>query len=194
MSPCRARKADAAPDQLRLAAFERPRDAEGGVDGAPRVILVGDGRPEERHDAVAEELVHRALVAVDLGEHEIEGVAHEPMHFLGIEPLRERGEARHVHEKHRDLLPLAGEGAARGENLLGEVPRRVGLRGGKTARRGLAVERPAAIVTEAIAWWVARLAARADDLEPRPAASAEADARGIRMAAARTGHGRREAI
>jgi hypothetical protein len=43
------------------------------------VVLVGDRRTEQRHDAVTEELVHRALVPVHLGQHEVEGPAHEAM-------------------------------------------------------------------------------------------------------------------
>jgi hypothetical protein len=71
------------------------------VDRAPGVILVGDGRAEERHDPVAEELVDRALVAVHLGEHEIEGTPHQPVDLFGIDPLRERGEPRHVDARPR---------------------------------------------------------------------------------------------
>ena len=74
--------------QLGLVGLERARDAERGVDGPARVVLVRDGRAEQRHDAVAEELVDRALVAVHLGQHEIEGAAHEPVDFLGIEAAR----------------------------------------------------------------------------------------------------------
>ena len=81
------------------------------MNGAARVVLVRDGRAEQRHDAVAEELVDGALVAVDLGQHQLESAAHERMHFLRVEPLGQRGEARHVHEQHRDLLALAFERA-----------------------------------------------------------------------------------
>ena len=41
-------------------------------DRAARVILVGERRAEERHEAVAEELVDRALVAMHLGERDLE--------------------------------------------------------------------------------------------------------------------------
>ena len=40
-------------------------DRERRTQGALGVIFVGDGRAEQRHDAVAQELVDRALVAVD---------------------------------------------------------------------------------------------------------------------------------
>ena len=57
---------------------------------APRVVLVRDGRAEQRHDPVAEELVDRALVAVHLGQHQLEGARHEAVDVLGVEPLGER--------------------------------------------------------------------------------------------------------
>ena len=87
LSPCRAREADATRKQLRLVRLERPRDAERGVDRAHRVVLVRDRRPEDRHDAVAQELVDRALVAVHLGQHQVEGAAHQPVDLFRIEPL-----------------------------------------------------------------------------------------------------------
>jgi len=62
------------------------------VDGPARVILMGDGGAEQRHDAVTEKLVDRALVAVHLAQHQVEGAAHEPVDFLGVETLGQRGE------------------------------------------------------------------------------------------------------
>ena len=128
LRPWRARKVMPRGAQLGLVGVERAGDAERGVDGPARVVLVGDGRPEERHDAVTEELVDRALVAVHLGQHEIEGPAHEPMDFLGVEAGREGREPGDVHEEHRHLLALALERAGGGEDLLGQVLRRVGAR------------------------------------------------------------------
>jgi len=48
---------------------ERPLDAECGENRAPCVVLMGDRRAEQRHDPVAEELIDRPLVAMDLGQH-----------------------------------------------------------------------------------------------------------------------------
>ncbi len=73
-----------------LVAIEGPADAEGGVDRALGVVLVGDRGTEERHDAVAQELVDRALVPVDLGQHQLESTSHEPMDILGVEARGER--------------------------------------------------------------------------------------------------------
>ena len=80
---------------------------------AAGVILVRDGRPEEGHDAVAEELVDRALVLVDLGQHQLESARHDGVHVLRIQPLGERREARHVDEEDRDLLALPFQRASR---------------------------------------------------------------------------------
>ena len=60
------------------------------LHGAPRMVLVGDGRAEQRHDAVAQELVDRPLVAVHLGEHQLERAPHDAVNVLGIQPLAER--------------------------------------------------------------------------------------------------------
>ena len=53
---------------------------------AMRVVLVGDRRAEERHHAVAEELVDGALVRVDGGEDDLEASVHDLVDVLGIEP------------------------------------------------------------------------------------------------------------
>src|SRR4029453_4632952 len=72
-----------------------PATSSNTSTGAPRpltgtepsgVIFMGDRRAEERHDAVAQELVHRPLVAMDLGEHELERAAHDLVYVLGIDP------------------------------------------------------------------------------------------------------------
>ena len=55
------------------------------MDGAGGVVLVADGRAEQRHEAVPEELVDCALVAVDLRQHQLEGAVHQRVDVLGIE-------------------------------------------------------------------------------------------------------------
>ncbi len=51
--------------QLQAIFFQLVLDVEGGVDGALRIIFVGDGRAEEGQDAITEELGDRAVVAAD---------------------------------------------------------------------------------------------------------------------------------
>jgi len=103
-------------------------DRQGGAERALSVVLVGDGGAEERHHAVAEELVDRSLVAVDGLENDLEGAVHDRVDFFGIQALGHRREAGDVGEEHRHLLALAFDGAARAEDLVGEVLRRVRLR------------------------------------------------------------------
>ncbi len=60
-----------------------------------------------------------------LGEHQLERSPHERMDVLGIQPLGDGGESGDIDEEHGDLLPLAFEGGLGGQDLLGEVARRV---------------------------------------------------------------------
>ena len=107
--------------------LQRAANVQGRQHGAPRVILVGDRRAEERHEAIAQELVHRPLVAVHVGQRQLEEPAQQHVHGVRAQPLRQPGGADDVAEQHADGLPLALHGAARGQDLLGEVPRRVRL-------------------------------------------------------------------
>ena len=123
------------------------------------VVLVRDRRPEERHDAVAGVLVHRALEAVHALGQQLEEAVHDPVPLFGIELLRQLHRALHVGEEHRHLLALAFERVACAEDLLGEVSRGVRARIGLPGR---------------------------DEREPAPALTAELDARRVLEAAART--------
>ena len=48
---------------------ERVADGERRADGALGVVLVRDGRPEDRHHGVADELLDGAAEALELGAH-----------------------------------------------------------------------------------------------------------------------------
>ena len=114
-------------------------DRQRRPERARRVVFMGDGGAEERHHAIAEELVDGALVAMDRGEDDFEGAVHDAVDVLGIEPLRHRGEARDVGEHHGDGLALALDRPFRREDLLGEVPGGIRRGGGVPkgrARRG----------------------------------------------------------
>ena len=90
---------------------ERALDRERGRDRAHRVVLVRDRRAEERHHAVARELIHGALVAVHRLHDRLKAAVHDAVQILGIEARRERGEARDVGEQHGHELALAFERA-----------------------------------------------------------------------------------
>ncbi len=109
--------------------------AERRVGGAHRVVLVGKRRAEDGHDAVAEHLVDRALVAMDRLHHRLDHGVEELARLLGIAVGQELEGALHVGEEHGDLLALVRERAARGADPFGEVARRIDVRRGE-ARRG----------------------------------------------------------
>jgi len=85
-------------------------------------------RAEERHDAVAHDLIHRALVPMDGLHRALQHGIEELPGFLGIAVGEQFHRALDIGEEHRDLFALAFEGAPGGEDLLGEVLRGVGLR------------------------------------------------------------------
>ena len=104
---------------------------EGGVARPHRMVLVSQRRPEQRHDPVAHDLVHRTLVPVDGFHHPFEDWIDQLARFLGVSIGEQLHRALQVGEQHRHLLALAFEGSLRGENPLGEVLGGVGLWGGE---------------------------------------------------------------
>ena len=81
------------------------------VAGAHGVVLVGERRAEERHDAVAHHLVDGALVAVDGLHHALEDGIEELARLLGVAVGEQLHRALEVGEEDGDLLALALEGA-----------------------------------------------------------------------------------
>ena len=98
---------------------------QGGVTGAKRVIFVRDRSPEERHDAVAHDLVHRALVAMDRFHEAFEHGVQELAGVFRIAIGEEFQRAAKVRENDRDMLALALERHERREEGRGR-----GLAGG----------------------------------------------------------------
>ena len=115
--------------------LDRVLHPERRVAGAHGVVLVGERRAEERHDPVAHDLVDGALVAVDGLHHPLEDRVEELARLLGVTVGEQLHRALEVGEEDRDLLALALQGGLRGEDLLGEVLRGVGLRGVESLSR-----------------------------------------------------------
>jgi hypothetical protein len=133
-------RVDRDPHLQLLALLDDPvADLEGGAHGPLRVVLVGDRRAEEGHHRVADELLHRALEALELfAEMGVVGVEQRP-HVLGVELLGPRGEPDQVREEdahHLPLLPalLAVERSA-AERAERELPREL-LAATRTVHRG----------------------------------------------------------
>ena len=69
---------------LRTVAPHGVLHGQGGVAGAHGVILVGQRRPKQRHNAVAHDLVHRALIAMHGGHEAVQYRVEDVPCFLGI--------------------------------------------------------------------------------------------------------------
>ena len=89
------------------------------------MVLVSDGRAEERHDAVARVLIHAPLEAVHAVGQDLEEAVENHVPLLWIDLARQLDRALHVCEEHRHLFALALECGLGLEDLVGEVPRRV---------------------------------------------------------------------
>jgi hypothetical protein len=88
--------------------------------GAERVVLVQGRDPEDGHDGVADELLHRAAVPLDGRTGRLEVARHDAAQGLGIELLAECRRADDVREQHghrlADLVALRHEPSLRLES------------------------------------------------------------------------------
>ena len=84
----------------------RLADRERGANRAFGIVLVGDRRPEEGHDGVADELLDGAAVALELGAQLLVVRPQDRVDVLGVERLGPRREADEVGEEHRHDLSL----------------------------------------------------------------------------------------
>ena len=113
------------------------------------------------------------------------------MPFLGIEAFGESHGIDQVGEEHAHLLALAFEGAAGGEDLLRQVPRRVGACVPRRLRRARAgQERCATGIAKLLTRRVEGRAARACTAAPerRPTCRTEAGTIAVLVAAIRALH------
>ena len=74
------------------------------------MVLMREGRPKQRHDAVAHDLVDRALIAVHGRHHALQHRVEELPRLLGVAIGEQLHGALEVGEQHRDLLALALQG------------------------------------------------------------------------------------
>ena len=88
--------------QLVAVGGDRRLDRERRAHRALGVVLVPDGRAEEREQPVARELRDRAVEAPDLARDQRDDLVEQELRPLGPEPLADRGRADDVGEKHRD--------------------------------------------------------------------------------------------
>ena len=113
------------PPQLVRVATQLIAQAKRRVAGPLRVVLVGDRRPEQRHDAVARVLVDGPFVAMHPLRQDLEEAVEDAVPLLGVDLLGQLHRALHVGEEDGHLLALALQGGLRLEDLVGEVLRGV---------------------------------------------------------------------
>ena len=85
------------------------------------MVFMGQGGPKQRHDAVAHDLVDRAFIAVHRGHHVFQDRVEELPRRLGIAIGHQFHGALEVGKQHRDLLALAFQGTAGGEDFLRQI-------------------------------------------------------------------------
>ena len=85
------------------------------------MVFVGNGRPKQGHNAVAQHLVHGALEAVHGVHHAVQGRVEELLGGFGIEAADQFRGVLEVGKQHRHLLALAFQGGTGSENLLGQM-------------------------------------------------------------------------
>src|SRR5262245_28934965 len=100
------------------------------------MVLVRQWSTEEGHDAVAHHLVHRTFVAMHCLHRALEHGVEDLSRFFRIPVGQQLHGSLEIGEEHGDLLALAFKSGPGREDLLGEVPRGVGLdRGTRLALR-----------------------------------------------------------
>jgi hypothetical protein len=71
---------------------------------ADGVILMRQRRPEERHDAIAHDLVHRAFIAMNGGDHAFQHGIKKLASFLGVAVSQQFHGALQIGKQNGDLL------------------------------------------------------------------------------------------
>ena len=95
--------------------------AQGCIAGPYRMVLMRQRRAKQRHDAVAHDLVDRALIAMHGIHHPLQHRIKELAGLLGVAVSEEFHRALQVGKQHRDLLALAFQGTSGRQDLLGQI-------------------------------------------------------------------------
>ena len=81
--------------------FRKLFPVEGRLAGERRMVRRRDRDPEERHDAVADVLVHERLLRLQALRHPVEVAVDERHQHVGVHLLRDRRERLHVRKEER---------------------------------------------------------------------------------------------
>ena len=111
--------------------LQRVTHAEGGADGAERIIRPGDRRAEDRHHGVPDELVESTLLVEDLPDHQREVLVQQSDKVLRGVLFGEGGEAADITKENGDFLTVSAELQLVPvfQNILGDLTRNVATQG-----------------------------------------------------------------
>ena len=107
-----------------------------GVAGSSCVVFVGERRSEQRHEPVPHHSADGPLEPVDGLDHRPHGRLQQRPAVLGVQILDQLGGADDIGEQDGDLLALAFEIRAAGQDLLGEVAGGMGVERWRMTRLG----------------------------------------------------------
>ena len=109
------------PLNLIAVAHHRLLHPECGVAGTDGVVLVGEGRAEEGHDAVAHHLIHCAFVAMHRFHHQLQDRIENLPRLFRVAVGHQFHRPPEVGEEDGHLLPFAFERRLRRQDAFGEV-------------------------------------------------------------------------
>src|SRR5262252_8398262 len=124
------------------------------------MVLQGERCTEQRHDAVAHDLIYSTLISMHCFHHALEYRIEELAGFFRVSIREQLHRAFEVGEQHRYSLTLAFQGGLAGEYLVGEVLGSELLRGCE-AQRWRNDQRRAALAAEFLLGRIASTARRA---------------------------------
>ena len=175
--------------------FDRRLHGQGRIAGPDGRIFMGDRRAKQRHNPIAHDLIHRALIAMHRRHHAFRHRVEDLAGLFGVTVGQQFHRAFKIGKQHRHLLAFAFEGGFGGEDLLGQVGWCGGLRplqgGGERLRaRGWGGLREAcpALAAERKAGRILKVTMRAAWAELGPAATTKIHPRRILKSAARAAH------
>jgi hypothetical protein len=106
--------------------FHRGLHRQRRVAGPHRVIFMRQRRPKQGHNAIAHDLVDGAFIAMHGSHHALQHGIEELPRLFRVAIGEEFHRALEIRKQHRDLLTLPFERTAGGQDLLGQMRRRVG--------------------------------------------------------------------
>src|SRR5712691_3339203 len=167
---------------------------QGGIQGAWRVIFVGDGRAEQSKDAIAQGLGHIPFIPVHGVHHELQSRIDEAASFFGVEVFDEGGGVFDVGKEGSDGLALAVgsaaglHGCSLGQDMFSQMSRRIANRSRVRSPKSFSFspfrllpcgERAATLTAELKSRRALEAAVRAAVAELRPTLAAEFHSSGI---------------